>query len=220
MKATLLYAFYHLEGLWKLLLAITTVLLVFTRFLVETSGSYQCLLGFSIQIPCIFTLITAQRRLKQHQDGWNKYTLTLPISKRKIVLSEFILFSLMSIISVILILLLVICSSIMGYDVSKNDLGIILATTVFVAMNSQLFFYLLSHLWSDKHSELLLVVSIYVTCVLLGMPYFFNREFFATYYAENTNFGLIIFGGSAVITGIVTLVSYKISLYLLEKREF
>lgn len=220
MKSTLLYAFYQMEELWKFVLGASLLLGIYVVFLVESTQSYQCLIGLSLQIPCIFTLMTAQRRLKQHQEGWNKYVHIIPVSRKKIIQSEFILFAIMTLISCCMILVLVLSVGIRGYLVTISDLGMLLGLTVFVSMNSQLFLFLLINQWKDKHTELCLVAAIFTTFSLLCVPYFLNKEYFFAQYHNNSSFGLQFFAITVCITGIITLFSYHIGYMFLRKREY
>lgn len=220
MKATLLYSYYQMESLWKMIGAMILFLTAFVWFMIEKTQSYEVLLGLSVQIPCIFTLITAQRRLKQHEDQWDKYCLILPLSRGKMVQSEFLLFFGMTVISLVFMLILVSTSFIKGYFISKSDLGILFGLPVFVSMVSQVLLFLFSNHGKDLHTELFTVVSVYITVVLLGLPYLMYKDFLFAQYEENGYFGVYIALVLWFVSGIITTIAYKISLKIMNKREY
>lgn len=220
MKATILYAFYYLEGMRKMLAVVTLLLTLFVGHLIEKTQSYSVLLGISMQIPCMLTLVTSQRRMKQHQDRWDKYVACLPMSRKKIIQGEFLLFAVMAGVSIGLMMILVIYSTILGYTIKNSDLGILLGLPLYLSMVSQLFIFLFSNQSKDNYTELWSVVSICITCLLLCFPYFLKKEFFVTQYESNPQFGIFVFTILCSITGIITVFIYKISLNILKKREY
>ncbi|WP_449354864.1 ABC-2 transporter permease [Virgibacillus natechei] len=216
MKGLLLNQYYIVEkSVWSTVplgLLIATVLLFFDNLIAQRLAAL---------LPIIFMASTALEVLKHESiSGWDKYVLTLPVKRNRIVQSHYLFFAVLTLVG-----LLIICIAFMlvqyvfgqtpstGYVYSVMNVLGLMFTMGFVA-------YPMTYLLGTEKAEKVAMVS---TAAGLGAIFLSSLVYQLLIVPldvlQGLNHDLLFSLSFMIITFILFIISYAISIQIYKRKE-
>lgn len=218
MKGLIRNNFYSVSSALKLTIAFCmvvnfAVMIKVERFLTNDGFLSVLILG---QIGA-FVGLTGTALQKDNVSKWSKYERTLPVKIRDIVMARYISFLSFSVIGILLATLTVVLLSVISDQPMNGErigYGYSFGIT-FAFLVPALLYPLVLKFGSDK-SEIMLIISVAITLFLFN-----TGSVILTPYLVNLNNANMIYRIACIVISVVMFISsYFISLYIYKRKEF
>lgn len=211
MKSLLIKEFYNIKDTMKTNILIMLVLSIFS---VLKNGSAAIM---PITVIGMSTLIVPSMRAEKEKD-WNKFELTMPINRREIVASKYILYLLLCLMGLILGAIVNVCGMVFSQLSSFDNIDIYLYISMIIALVSgSVLIPLVYKLGVDKSETLSLVCYSIPIAILVGLLLYLKERIHTLEIISHLRIWLIlILVAMFVIFFISGVISYKIY----KKKQF
>lgn len=211
MKSLLIKEFYNIKYTMKTNILIMLVLSIFS---VLKNGSAAIM---PITVIGMSTLIVPSMRAEKEKD-WNKFELTMPINRREIVASKYILYLLLCLMGLILGAIVNVCGMVFSQLSSFDNIDIYLYISMIIALVSgSVLIPLVYKLGVDKSETLSLVCYSIPIAILVGLLLYLKERIHTLEIISHLRIWLIlILVAMFVIFFISGVISYKIY----KKKQF
>lgn len=211
MKSLLIKEFYNIKDTMKTNILIMLVLSIFS---VLKNGSAAIM---PITVIGMSTLIVPSMRAEKEKD-WNKFELTMPINRREIVASKYILYLLLCLMGLILGAIVNVCGMVFSQLSSFDNIDIYLYISMIIALVSgSVLIPLVYKLGVDKSETLSLVCYSIPIAILVGLLLYLKERIHTLETISHLRIWLIlILVAMFVIFFISGVISYKIY----KKKQF
>lgn len=211
MKSLLIKEFYNIKDTMKTNILIMLVLSIFS---VLKNGSAAIM---PITVIGMSTLIVPSMRAEKEKD-WNKFELTMPINRREIVASKYILYLLLCLMGLILGAIVNVCGMVFSQLSSFDNIDIYLYISMIIALVSgSILIPLVYKLGVDKSETLSLVCYSIPIAILVGLLLYLKERIHTLEIISHLRIWLIlILVAMFVIFFISGVISYKIY----KKKQF
>lgn len=216
MKGLLLNQYYSVEkSIWSYVvlgLILATVLIFFDNLIAQRLAAF---------IPILFMAISALEVLKQEaKSGWNKYVLTLPVKRNRVVQSHYLFFSVLTLTGLLIACVaFVLAQSVFGQAPSARFINSVL---IILGMTFTLGFvaYPLTYLLGTEKAELVAMIGMVSGLGLYFLSSFVYGLFFVPLdLLQGLNHDLIFALGFLIINFILFVVSYVVSIQIYKRKE-
>ncbi|QQK81295.1 ABC-2 transporter permease [Salicibibacter cibi] len=215
MKGLLLNQYYSVSASLRnyvLLSVVIVAILLFSR--------NELMQGFAQMLITIFMVTPALEVLKhESKSGWNKFVLTLPIKRGDVVQSHFLFFALAMISGLLVTVALFALADLILGDIltSTNMLGILNGAGIALLLG--IVAYPLTYKWGAEKADTVLMLGIIVAVGLFLLSNWLYIEFIEDAF-QGINHELLFTSGFCVITFMLYIISYGITLQVYKRKEF
>ncbi|GAB3044380.1 ABC-2 transporter permease [Virgibacillus ainsalahensis] len=217
MKGLLLNQYYSVEKtIWTYVplgLILATVLIFFDNPVIQRLAAF---------LPVIFMASSALEVLKhESKSGWNKYVLTLPVKRSRVVQSHYLFFSVLALTGLLIACIAFVLAQFVfgqtpsaGYIYSVMNILGMTCTMGFVA-------YPLTYLLGTEKAEVVAMAG-----MIAGLGVFFLSAFVYDLFItpldvlQGLNQDLLFSASFLIINFILLVVSYVISIQIYKRKEF
>lgn len=170
MKGLLIDGYYKIIGGMKILLLLLVVLGV---FIIEFIDSQLIIQGYIVVIFLSISMYSLSISCKDIETGWHKYELILPIERKTVIKSKYLMaiicMTLATLLTVIYLQGLVMTKGGIYFDLGIKDISTILVTVISFSIQVYSWYYLLLFLGDIEKKEILSIVSIIVAMCTIGL---------------------------------------------------
>lgn len=165
-------------------------------------GAFGALAGTSIQ--------------KDGASKWNKFELTMPISRNDVIKARYISFLFYILIGILMDILCTLLLFVVTGSVNLERIGYGIAFGIAFAMSIPTFMTPLILIFGTDKTEILLMVSCF-----MGLGLFFGSSVILAPFLSNfSNVNLVFRLGYIIFSILLYFLSYFLSIYLYKRKEF
>ena len=211
MKSLLIKEFYNIKDTMKTNILIMLVLSVFS---VIKNGSAAIM---PITVIGMSTLIVPSMRAEKEKD-WNKFELTMPINRKEIVASKYILYLILCLMGLALGAIVNACGMAFSQLSSFDNIDIYLYISMIIALVSgSVLIPLVYKLGVDKSETLSLVCYSIPIATLVGLLLYLKERIHTLETISHLRLWLILI---LVVTFVIFLISGVVSYKIYKKKQF
>lgn len=211
MKSLLIKEFYNIKDTMKTNILIMLVLSVFS---VIKNGSAAIM---PITVIGMSTLIVPSMRAEKEKD-WNKFELTMPINRKEIVASKYILYLILCLMGLALGAIVNVCGMAFSQLSSFDNIDIYLYISMIIALVSgSVLIPLVYKLGVDKSETLSLVCYSIPIATLVGLLLYLKERIHTLETISHLRLWLILI---LVVTFVIFLISGVVSYKIYKKKQF
>lgn len=215
MKGLLLNNYYSMQDNIKM----SAVILAFLCVAVAIIGKSMLSMAISVSI-FIFPVNIGSSLLADETSKWNKFEITMPVSRRDIVKCKYLSYLILVIIGMISSIAILLILVISGQKIDMQQLGFSYLFGLSLAMFTGAFLYPLLLKLGALKSELLIIISAMFSLVcIIGVSLGVGIVMAGSFGAANINAPQVSVG-SFIISVICFVVSYFISVRIHGNKEF
>lgn len=211
MKSLLIKEFYNIKDTMKTNILIMLVLSVFS---VIKNGSAAIM---PITVIGMSTLIVPSMRAEKEKD-WNKFELTMPINRKEIVASKYILYLILCLMGLALGAIVNVCGMAFSQLSSFDNIDIYLYISMIIALVSgSVLIPLVYKLGVDKSETLSLVCYSIPIATLVGLLLYLKERIHTLETISHLRLWLILI---LVVIFVIFLISGVVSYKIYKKKQF
>lgn len=216
MKGLIRNNFYTVEGSLKITLLLSFVAVILLVIAGKVSGDSGNLISFIIAANLGgYGALAMTVMQKDSESKWNKFELTMPVSRKDVVTARYISCMLYVLIGIIVSVISVFIFQLVTGSVNLERAGYGYAFGIGFALAIPTFMIPLVMVFGTDKTEPLMLVS-----VIMGLVLFFGSSVIMAPFLKNTANANLLFRSSYVVFSIVLfVVSYLISCWIYKRKE-